>query len=278
MPKDVFVLITKAKLVVVVLLACVISICGMVAAFGETLLSVESIGIKVFIDGEQLICTDVNGEYVSPFIVDGTTYVPIRAISEAFEKNVDWDSLNKRVVISSRFATHDEAVDNFSILNVPAVKVGIKYDDYSFKHAEVDLDGDGIDELLIYDVKYRVGQIYSRVDGIIREVIIPYGPRVEVNILPGNVFMIEWGGGPHSFSNYTTWYSLNNGAFVEIAKEGKEYTNNQIKDYFRVNGEWTDRETYDSTVQDVYKDFGSLQELRDDSEAFLGTMTWTQIE
>lgn len=47
--------------------------------------------IKIFLFGEEITPTDANGKVVEPFIVDGTTYVPLRAIGEAFGLNVDWD-------------------------------------------------------------------------------------------------------------------------------------------------------------------------------------------
>ena len=37
--------------------------------------------------------------YVEPFIYEGTTYVPIRAISQAFGKRVDWNDETKTVEI-----------------------------------------------------------------------------------------------------------------------------------------------------------------------------------
>jgi len=50
----------------------------------------EFADIEIFIDGEELVPRDVTGRVVEPFIVDGTTFVPIRAISEAYDRIVDW--------------------------------------------------------------------------------------------------------------------------------------------------------------------------------------------
>ena len=46
--------------------------------------------VKIFVDGEQFTPMDINGNLIEPFIVDGTTYLPIRAISEALGKSVNW--------------------------------------------------------------------------------------------------------------------------------------------------------------------------------------------
>lgn len=37
-----------------------------------------------------------------PFIVDGTTYVPLRAVSELFNKEVGWDGVNYRIDLNDR--------------------------------------------------------------------------------------------------------------------------------------------------------------------------------
>jgi len=47
--------------------------------------------VKLVIDGEEITPKDVNGNVVEPFIYNGTTYLPVRAIGEAFGKDVHWD-------------------------------------------------------------------------------------------------------------------------------------------------------------------------------------------
>ncbi|MDR1503418.1 MAG: copper amine oxidase N-terminal domain-containing protein, partial [Prevotella sp.] len=46
--------------------------------------------IKIIIDGIEFTPKDANGKTVEPFIYNGTTFVPIRAISEAFGVEVGW--------------------------------------------------------------------------------------------------------------------------------------------------------------------------------------------
>ncbi|WP_010249335.1 extracellular solute-binding protein [Acetivibrio cellulolyticus] len=64
-------------------------------------ITVDYSNIKINIDGEQIEPKDGNGNSVEPFIYDGTTYLPVRAVSESLGKYVDWDGDSKTVYISS---------------------------------------------------------------------------------------------------------------------------------------------------------------------------------
>ena len=58
-------------------------------------------GIKIILDGQTLVPKDVNGKVVDPFVIGGTTYMPIRAISSALGLAVDWDGSTKTVLLYS---------------------------------------------------------------------------------------------------------------------------------------------------------------------------------
>ena len=47
--------------------------------------------IKLVVDGNLVIPKDAAGNVVEPFIFNGTTYLPVRAVAEAVGKSVDWD-------------------------------------------------------------------------------------------------------------------------------------------------------------------------------------------
>ena len=48
-------------------------------------------GVNIYIDDVLLEPKDVNGNPVEAFIYNGTTYLPVRAIGNAFGKNIAWD-------------------------------------------------------------------------------------------------------------------------------------------------------------------------------------------
>lgn len=61
------------------------------AANTTTLEGVLMNGIRIVLDGEELEPKDANGNRVEPFIYNGTTYLPVRAIATALGKPVYWD-------------------------------------------------------------------------------------------------------------------------------------------------------------------------------------------
>jgi hypothetical protein len=60
-------------------------------------------GITIYIDSELLEPKDVNGNSVDPFICDGTTYLPLRAVAEAVGYDVYYSS-----TLNAAFLTSDE--------------------------------------------------------------------------------------------------------------------------------------------------------------------------
>lgn len=58
---------------------------------------ISSASCNIMIDGEALLCYDANGVLVEPFVYEGTTYVPVRAIATAFDTTVSWDQETKTV-------------------------------------------------------------------------------------------------------------------------------------------------------------------------------------
>ncbi len=57
--------------------------------------------IKITMDGTEVKPTDANGNYVEPFIIDGTTYLPVRGIANALDLGVEWDGKANTVKLSS---------------------------------------------------------------------------------------------------------------------------------------------------------------------------------
>ncbi len=60
-------------------------------------------GIKIYLDGRLQTLEDVNGNRVEPILYNGTTYLPVRALTTMLtDKAVDWDNTSKSVYIGTK--------------------------------------------------------------------------------------------------------------------------------------------------------------------------------
>lgn len=59
-------------------------------------------GISITVDGEEFVPTNVNGDKVEPMLYQGTTYLPVRAVSNLFGTPIDWDNDTKTVMIGAQ--------------------------------------------------------------------------------------------------------------------------------------------------------------------------------
>ena len=67
------------------------------ASVAKTLQASYSVN-SVIVDGKAMTFTEAN----KPFMVDGTTFLPVRAIAEAFNKDVAWDGKTETVTINTK--------------------------------------------------------------------------------------------------------------------------------------------------------------------------------
>ena len=62
-------------------------------------ITVDYLDIKLQVNGQGVTPKDVNGKVVDPFAYEGTTYLPVRAVSQALGKTVSWDQNTKTVIV-----------------------------------------------------------------------------------------------------------------------------------------------------------------------------------
>lgn len=62
-------------------------------------ITVQYSGIKLVVDGVEVTPKDANGTTVEPFIYNGTTYLPVRAVGNAIGKQVTWDGGSQTVYL-----------------------------------------------------------------------------------------------------------------------------------------------------------------------------------
>lgn len=91
------------RILAMILVICLSLGVGALAADGYTReLIANYVGVKLVVDGVNITPKDANGNVVDPFIVDGTTYLPVRAVAEALGKDVNWDGDTKTVYIGTK--------------------------------------------------------------------------------------------------------------------------------------------------------------------------------
>lgn len=74
-------------------------------------ITVQYDNIKLVIDGVTITPKDANGSTVEPFIYNGTTYLPVRAVGNALGKQVSWDGNTKTVYLGDNLGLKTYLVD-----------------------------------------------------------------------------------------------------------------------------------------------------------------------
>lgn len=96
--------------------------------------------IKMVVNGVPVEPKDANGSKIEPFIYNGTTYLPVRAVGDAFGQEVTWDGNTKTVYIG-------DAPNSTTYLT----DVCPPYD-YTYYHSDETFEMDG--------KKYNAGSFY----------------------------------------------------------------------------------------------------------------------
>jgi hypothetical protein len=76
--------------------------------------SVSHAACNILIDGSPVAAVDANGAVVEPFIENGTTYVPVRAVANAFNTDISWDQETRTIYIGKN-ASSASLGDNINI-------------------------------------------------------------------------------------------------------------------------------------------------------------------
>ncbi len=91
----------KVWSVILIAAMCALTALAASASTGTVTKELSYADIKIRLDGEELTPVDANGDYVEPFIIDGTTYLPVRAIASAMRLEVGWDGETKTVLLNT---------------------------------------------------------------------------------------------------------------------------------------------------------------------------------
>ena len=117
--------------------------------------------IKITLNGNEIVPKDANGTMVEPFIIDGTTYLPVRALATALNLNVDWDGQTKTVVLADKNDTSH--THSFSQYICTQCGIHDKEHTYEFLIEYVKHFGTSNETLVQFDV-YGDGRFYLTYD------------------------------------------------------------------------------------------------------------------
>lgn len=103
----------KGKRKIILALALMLVFSTVVFAARRVNITVTYDNIKVFVDGNQVqFGKDTKGKQIEPFIYNGTTYLPLRAVGEALGKEVQWDPSTKSAFLGSGVIDNNTAQVN----------------------------------------------------------------------------------------------------------------------------------------------------------------------
>ena len=144
-----------------ILTALVVALCVTATATSKRSIQVED-GIGITLNGATFIPRSANGKQVSVFLYNGTTYVPVRAISEAMGMDVSFNSATRTVVLTTADRTASQqgsttaSGDYISVDRAKQIALndaGVKESNAVFLRANLDWD----DGRMQYEVEFYSG-------------------------------------------------------------------------------------------------------------------------
>lgn len=131
------------------------------AATGSRTVRVDYSDIKLVVNGKTVTPRDGNGDVVEPFTIDGTTYLPVRAVGNALDMDVAWNGSTHTVTLTDRTGSSSggsqsgssDVISSARAREIALDDAGVKESDARF--VRVDLDWE--DGRLQYEVEFYSG-------------------------------------------------------------------------------------------------------------------------
>ncbi|MCR6545465.1 copper amine oxidase N-terminal domain-containing protein [Dehalobacterium formicoaceticum] len=95
----------KKKVIALVVSALILFMSFSTTSFAasiQTTLKAQFVSFKILLNGQQVTPKDSAGNIVQPLLVNNTTYLPLRAFGDLFNKNVDWNNTLKQISITDK--------------------------------------------------------------------------------------------------------------------------------------------------------------------------------
>ncbi|MFA5637665.1 MAG: stalk domain-containing protein [Anaerovoracaceae bacterium] len=114
------------KKIIVTLLIIALVISQSLFAFADTVLVPSKVlayhkpNVTLLFNDEEMGFTDVNGVFVYPIIYGGTTYIPVRGVSELMGERVEWEAKNQIVFIGKTISQPFKGSISDPVIKEPA--------------------------------------------------------------------------------------------------------------------------------------------------------------
>lgn len=113
--------------------------------------------IKVVVDGREVqFGVDSTGKKIEPFIYNGTTYLPIRAVGEALGKQVQWDQNTKTAFLGDGQVITGESQKVLTEVMPPFTRSKVTVAAKNATRNEIDLAGKKYNNGISFE-SYKVG-------------------------------------------------------------------------------------------------------------------------
>ena len=96
---------SKKKVLALTISALILLLSFGTTSYAQTIqsaLKAQFVSFKILWNGSQVTPKDSQGNTVQPLLVNGTTYLPIRAFGDLFDKNVDFNNSLKQISITDK--------------------------------------------------------------------------------------------------------------------------------------------------------------------------------
>lgn len=124
------------------------------AAVGQRTATLYYQDIRVTLNGEKLDLVDGRGRTVEPFTIDGTTYLPVAAVSQALGLEVEWDGQTSTVALKSDdWQTQGDYIGVSRAKAIALKHAGLSADQVGFVRVELEYD----DGRMEYEVEFWKG-------------------------------------------------------------------------------------------------------------------------
>lgn len=169
-----------AMIVAIMMLVMVFSTTGF-AAWMTTTIEASYRNISIFVNNQYKQATTANGQVVEPFIVDGTTYVPLRGIAQMLGYQVSFNPQTYRIDITG---SGDNAAAQYEILLLQARIAELEDELEELEDSSMDLD----------DLEDQLKDDYDEIDGVDVEDINLDGDEddIEVEIVIDTTDNDQW--------------------------------------------------------------------------------------